>query len=832
MPDIHPINLNPGQLRVPSVDFSWLANLPQTFQQGQANQLKIDEANRKQGALAELSKLNPNDPNFAQQAAALAFKLGDFGAGASLLEHGLKRQGVESYRSGGSILGGVNAPAATPAAPAVAPAQAPAQQAPAQPPVTTNLPLFGRPQSLQGTTAPGGTVAPAIPASVSQASATGGDPVTFARSQLGRGEIPDRAALQDYLKTGGANLDPATLAWCAAFVNASLGHAGIKGTGSNMARSFLNFGSPTTAPKPGDIAVFQRGGPNAATGHVGFYQGRDANGNILVLGGNQGNQVSVAPYPAASLLGYRSVGMPGETGTAGPVGTTSPGTVAASVQGRGPSSYGQGGAAVASAMPQTPMARTQVAALDPSYTPQTSMTDAGPQLPAGVSPAASAAQGAAGPPMQLPNPTPLVPPNISLAALGRPPEGGVGTIGPMGAAAADAMPPQGVQVAQAAQGAPGAYQLPWNFTQPQGAPALPVRPPVQQAPVQRPAVAPQTPPVARGAVSGSPLEHVPVERLVRAATHPYAPEGEKQLALQELKRRSDVQADANKTSTDYNDYLAELRAGTFKGTRLEYEQAKKADVTLKRLYQGVVEDRARRGLPPEPEGGFEQFVKDNKAGTNLTIDQRQQDAEQKGKQERFNTRVEHAMAAGASGFELQRSIGALRELGVKTGAKAAITGWLAERGVKLEGAGEAEAFNSIIDKMTPSQRIPGAGATSDFDAKMMKSGLPSLIRSGLGHEIIMNTYEKLGKNYEARGDLANSYDAGDIDKATFMKELNKLGKEAYQIGVDAVRDARAAEAKRSEPGGGARLSEPPPGTDPGAWAEILKAYPGLAGGKK
>ena len=127
---------------------------------------------------------------------------------------------------------------------------------------------------------------------------------------LGKHEGTDRAALMEYMKNGGVNLDPATTAWCAAIVNASLGQAGLPTTGSNMARSFLNYGSPVTEPQQGDIAVFQRGGPNAATGHVGFYQGRDANGNILVLGGNQGNQVSVAPFRQDSLLGYRRIAPP------------------------------------------------------------------------------------------------------------------------------------------------------------------------------------------------------------------------------------------------------------------------------------------------------------------------------------------------------------------------------------------------------------------------------------------------------------------------------------------------------------------------------------------
>lgn len=131
-------------------------------------------------------------------------------------------------------------------------------------------------------------------------------PFAIASSRLGLSEAAP--ALKDFLYTGGQNLDPVTRAWCADFVNASLREAGMKGTGSGMARSFLNYGQPVDQPQKGDIAVFTRGDPNGPSGHVGFFDGLDANGNVRVLGGNQGNAVSLASYPASRLLGYRRPG--------------------------------------------------------------------------------------------------------------------------------------------------------------------------------------------------------------------------------------------------------------------------------------------------------------------------------------------------------------------------------------------------------------------------------------------------------------------------------------------------------------------------------------------
>jgi uncharacterized protein (TIGR02594 family) len=127
-------------------------------------------------------------------------------------------------------------------------------------------------------------------------------PYQAAASQMGMTER--NAALKDYLYNGGKNLNPATRAWCADFVNASLAKAGIGGTNSGMARSFLNYGSPVDKPQKGDIAVFSRGNPKGPYGHVGFYEGDDPRG-IRVLGGNQNDAVSSAVYPRERLLGFR-----------------------------------------------------------------------------------------------------------------------------------------------------------------------------------------------------------------------------------------------------------------------------------------------------------------------------------------------------------------------------------------------------------------------------------------------------------------------------------------------------------------------------------------------
>lgn len=54
------------------------------------------------------------------------------------------------------------------------------------------------------------------------------------------------------------------------------------------------------APAYGCIAVFSRTGG----GHIGFVVGRDKAGNIMVLGGNQGNAVNIKPFAPRRVTGY------------------------------------------------------------------------------------------------------------------------------------------------------------------------------------------------------------------------------------------------------------------------------------------------------------------------------------------------------------------------------------------------------------------------------------------------------------------------------------------------------------------------------------------------
>lgn len=100
--------------------------------------------------------------------------------------------------------------------------------------------------------------------------------------------------------------------WCAAFVGGCLEAVGIVSSRYESAKSYLTWGQELAAPVYGCIVVFERSGG----GHVGFVVGEDSTGGrLMVLGGNQHDMVSIAPFDRTRVAGYRwpsAIPLPGE----------------------------------------------------------------------------------------------------------------------------------------------------------------------------------------------------------------------------------------------------------------------------------------------------------------------------------------------------------------------------------------------------------------------------------------------------------------------------------------------------------------------------------------
>ena len=93
--------------------------------------------------------------------------------------------------------------------------------------------------------------------------------------------------------------------WCAGFVGGVLEEVGIVSTRKANARSYNKWGVKLHGPAVGCIVVFWREKKKGWKGHVGFVVGETSTGQLLVLGGNQGNAVTVAAKPRSRVLSYR-----------------------------------------------------------------------------------------------------------------------------------------------------------------------------------------------------------------------------------------------------------------------------------------------------------------------------------------------------------------------------------------------------------------------------------------------------------------------------------------------------------------------------------------------
>jgi len=126
------------------------------------------------------------------------------------------------------------------------------------------------------------SVAPAAESTMSGGLGGGSDLVSEARRYLG-GNPTGRGSL-----------------WCARFMNMVLEHTGHRGTGSDMANSFAGYGHRLSGPQVGAIAVMGRRGG----GHVGIITGIDAQGNPIMISGNNGNRVREAKISRGRIYAY------------------------------------------------------------------------------------------------------------------------------------------------------------------------------------------------------------------------------------------------------------------------------------------------------------------------------------------------------------------------------------------------------------------------------------------------------------------------------------------------------------------------------------------------
>ena len=132
--------------------------------------------------------------------------------------------------------------------------------------------------------------------------------IKVAQSFLGlkevKGDADNAAILEFYKLCGHPEVKHDETPWCAAFVGGVLSHCGIEGSRSLAARSYEHWEEDAGGPHLGAVVVLSRPGGEAWQGHVGFLVGAN-DGQVILLGGNQGDMVSYAAFARDRVVAMR-----------------------------------------------------------------------------------------------------------------------------------------------------------------------------------------------------------------------------------------------------------------------------------------------------------------------------------------------------------------------------------------------------------------------------------------------------------------------------------------------------------------------------------------------
>lgn len=118
------------------------------------------------------------------------------------------------------------------------------------------------------------------------------------------GKLHSQRVLEYQATTSGKYIDDET-PWCGAFISWVMLKAGIKHgiKTPERAKEWASFGYAVIEPTIGSIAVKSRVGG----GHVCIVVGKQKDGKLLCLGGNQNNEVNIAVYDKSVFESFRNI---------------------------------------------------------------------------------------------------------------------------------------------------------------------------------------------------------------------------------------------------------------------------------------------------------------------------------------------------------------------------------------------------------------------------------------------------------------------------------------------------------------------------------------------
>jgi hypothetical protein len=168
------------------------------------------------------------------------------------------------------------------------------------------------------------------------------------------------------------------------------------------------------------------------------------------------------------------------------------------------------------------------------------------------------------------------------------------------------------------------------------------------------------------------------------------------------------------------------------------------------------------------------------AGTNVTIDQRGESEFDKVAAREQAQRFDKIAVEGPKAQQMLSDLDTLRTLGAQIGTgkeaqiKAALGPYAEMFGVPIDGLGEIQAYEAIVNRVAPNLRVPGVGAQSDFELKNFLKSLPSLGNTPQGNELVTRTMEGLYQNKLLAAEIAAKAISKEMSRADAEKALRSL----------------------------------------------------------
>jgi len=232
-----------------------------------------------------------------------------------------------------------------------------------------------------------------------------------------------------------------------------------------------------------------------------------------------------------------------------------------------------------------------------------------------------------------------------------------------------------------------------------------------------------------------------LRQLIGAASHPRLPAAQKEIAKTLLTR----ELDNTKLPDPVKKYLFAKSQG-FTGSLLDFE------IALGKSRATTV------NVDTKGEGKFEEEFGKKQA-------------------DRWNKYIEDGQAAQRNLVDIQT----MREIhqragsqGIMANVKETLGPFAEALKVPIEGLSDIQAYSAIVQRLTPQQRAPGSGSTSDIEFKGFLNSMPRLMQNPAAREITLNTMEALTRDEISRGEIASRLATKEITRGQAETALRNL----------------------------------------------------------